>query len=131
MSQNVRTASGIEIGRRFIDAIVTHDWQAISDCFEADAHFRAVVPNTNPFRDRVGPAAAADQLRRWFGDADVTELVESAVEPMEDRVRVSYRIHEHEPDGWFVVEQQAYITLGDEAIAFMNLVCSGFRPVDS
>ena len=126
-----RTTRGIELGRRFIDAIVAHDWPAISDCFEADGRFRAVVPNTKPFRDHVGGAAAADQLRRWFGDADITELMESNVQPVEDRIRVTYRIHEHEPDGWFVVEQQAYITLGHQAIAYMNLVCSGFRPVAS
>src|SRR5947207_10899723 len=110
MNEDIRTARGIELGRRFIDAIVGHDWQAISDCFEPDGHFRAVVPNANPFRDHVGGEAAADQLQRWFGDADITELVESSVEPIEDRVRIAYRIREHEPDGWFVVEQQAYIT---------------------
>jgi hypothetical protein len=129
MEEDIRIARGLEVGRRFIDAIVTHDWQSMADCFEPEAHFRAVVPNKNPFRDHVGGDAAADQLRRWFGDADVTELMASSVEPMEDRFHLTYRIHEHEPDGWYVVEQQAYITLGEQAIVFMNLLCSGFRPV--
>ena len=53
----------------------------------------------------------------------------SSVEPVGDRVHVAYRIHEHEPDGWYLVEQQAYITPGDRGIAYLNLVCSGFRPV--
>jgi hypothetical protein len=88
-----------------------------------------VVPNENPFRDRVGGKEAAAQFQRWFGDADVTELLDSTVERVEDRVHLAYRIHEHEPDGWFIVEQQAYITPGDRGIAYMNLICSGFRPV--
>jgi hypothetical protein len=130
MTDDVRAARGVDLGRRFIDGIVAHDWQAIADCFEPEAHFRAVIPTANPFRDHVGGDAAADQLRRWFGDADITELLECVVEPMEDRFRLAYRIHEREPDGWFVVEQQAYITIGERAIRYMNLLCSGFRPAD-
>jgi hypothetical protein len=121
--------STMDLARQFIDSIVAHDWDRIATLFAPDAHFRAVVPNDNPFRDRVGPQEAADQIRRWFGDADVTELLSSTVEPMGDRVHIAYRIHEHEPDGWYRVEQQAYITPGEGGIAFMNLVCSGFRPV--
>jgi hypothetical protein len=119
----------LELGHRLIDGIVAHDWQAIAACFDPGARFRAVVPNENPFRDRVGGKEVAAQFQRWFGDADVTELLDSTVERVEDRVHLAYRIHEHEPDGWFVVEQQAYITPGDRGIAYMNLVCSGFRPV--
>jgi hypothetical protein len=116
-------------GREFIDAIVAHDWDRIARCFEPDAHFRAVVPNENPFRDRTGGDEARAQIQRWFGDADITELVSSTVEPMGDRVHIAYRIREHEPDGWYLVEQQAFITPGKTGIAFMNLVCSGFRSV--
>ena len=118
------------LGRRFIDAIVAHDWVGIASCFEPEAGFRAVVPNEDrPFRDHVGGAAAADQIRGWFGDADVTELLSSSVEPMADRVRITYRIHEHEPDGWYLVEQVAFATPGERAFRAMDLVCSGFRSV--
>jgi hypothetical protein len=116
-------------GRVFVDAIVAHDWDAIAACFEPDARFRAVIPGKNPFRDRSGGEEAAAQMRSWFGDADVTELLSSSVEPMGDRVHITYRIHEHEPDGWYLVEQHAFITPGSEGIAYMNLLCSGFRPV--
>jgi hypothetical protein len=117
------------LGRTFIDSIIAHDWPRIAACFEPGARFRALVPKENAFRDRVGGDEAAAQVQRWFGDADVTELLESTVERVEDRIHIAYRIHEHEPDGWYVVEQQAYITPGDRGIAYMNLVCSGFRPV--
>jgi hypothetical protein len=129
MTSSTPEALALQLGRRLIDGIVAHDWAEIESCFEPDARLRAVVPKENAFRDRVGGQEAADQIRRWFGEADVTELVSSSVEPMGDRVHISYRIHEHEPDGWYLVEQQAYITLGDQGIAYLNLVCSGFRPV--
>ena len=115
--------------RAFVDAIVRHDWDRIAACFAPESHFRAVVPNESPFRDRLGGSEAAAQIQRWFGDADITELVSSVIEAMGDRVHVAYRIHEHEPDGWYLVEQQAFITPSASGFAFMNLVCSGFRPV--
>ena len=118
------------LGRQFVDAIVAHDWDRVAACFAPDARFLAVVANEeHPFREKVGGRQAADQISHWFGDADVTELVDSEVEQFADRVRIVYRIHEHEPDGWYLVEQLAYATPGEGGFARMNLACSGFRPV--
>ena len=120
----------VALGHRFVDAIVAHDWQAVASCFAPDGRFLAVVANEeHPFREQSGGTAAGEQIARWFGDADVTQLVSREVDPMVDRVRITYRIHEHEPDGWYVVEQVAYVTPGDGGFARMNLACSGFRPV--
>ena len=120
---------GLALGRQFVEAIVAHDWEALAGCFAPDARFTAVVPKEDAFRDRAGREAAARQLQAWFGDADVTELVSSEVEPIADRVRIMYRIHEHEPDGWYLIEQIAYATVGAEGFSEMNLACSGFRSV--
>ena len=117
-------------GERFVAAIVAHDWVSIASCFEPDARFHAVTPTEKrPYREHIGGAAIADQMRAWFGDADVTELVSSTVEPLVDRILIRYRIHEHEPDGWYLVEQFASATPGERAFTAMDLVCSGFRPV--
>jgi SnoaL-like protein len=129
MAVDAETSPGVALGRRFIEAIVAHDWDGLAACFAADARFTAVVPRDNAFRERIGPEAAAKQLQGWFGDADVTELISSEVEPVADRVKISYRIHEHEPDGWYLVEQVAYADIGDAGFTAMNLACSGFRSV--
>ena len=50
---------------------------------------------------------------------------------MVDRVRINYRIHEHEPDdGWYLVEQLAVVTPhpGRMASSASTSACSGFRP---
>ena len=120
---------GVAFGRRFLEAIVAHDWEGVAACFAPDARLVAVVPQQRPFREKAGREQAAGLIRDWFGDADVTELVSSEVEPLADRIRIAYRIHEHEPDGWYLVEQVAYATVGEDGIADMNLACSGFRPV--
>ena len=120
---------GVSLGRRFIAAIVAHDWDGLAACFAPDARLVAVVPKARPFREKAGREEAAGLIRAWFGDADVTELVSGEVEPLADRIRIAYRVHEHEPEGWYIVEQVAYATLGDGGIVDMNLTCSGFRPV--
>lgn len=56
-------------------------------------------------------------------------VLESDIEVIADRLRVRYRVRNHEPDGWFLVEQQAYLTTGPSGIEACNLICSGFRPI--
>lgn len=129
MEPTAGAIDGVALGRRFVELIVAHDWEALAGCFAPDARFTAVIPKDNAFRDRAGREAAARQLQAWFGDADVTELLSSEVEPLAGRVRIVYRIHEHEPDGWYLVEQIAYATVGTEGFSEMNLACSGFRSV--
>jgi hypothetical protein len=119
-----------DLGQRYVAAIVAHDWMGVASCFEPDARFHAVTPTEKrPYREHIGGAAIADQIRAWFGDADVTELVESTVEPLLDVVAIRYRVHEHEPGGWYLVEQVAYATPGTRAFRSMDLLCSGFRSV--
>ena len=120
---------GVSLGRRFVALIVAHDWEGVAACFAPEARFVAVVPKERPFREKAGAEEAAGIIRDWFGDADITELVSSEVEPLADRIRIAYRIHEHEPDGWYLVEQVAYATVGEGGFTDMNLACSGFRPV--
>jgi hypothetical protein len=120
---------GVALGRRFIDAIVAQDWESLAQCFASNVRLVAVVPREHPFREKAGRDQATGLIRAWFGDADVTELVSSEVEPLADRIRIAYRIHEHEPDGWYLVEQVAYATLEGGSFTDVNLACSGFRPV--
>ena len=44
-----------------------------------------------------------------------------------DRERVGYRFSGRNPDGRFVVEQQAYLSERDGRIGWMRALCSGFR----
>jgi hypothetical protein len=122
-------APDLSLGRRFLHAITERDWESLERCFAPDAVFRAVVPSQKPFREHRGGAAAASQVSAWFKDAAVHEVLESDVEVIADRIRVRYRVRNHEPEGWFLVEQQAFLTPGPRGIEACNLICSGFRPI--
>ncbi len=121
----------LALGRRFVNALTSHDWEDLAACFSEGAGFRALVPSpANPIRDWIGRADAAGQLQRWFEDSHVTELVASTVEMVGDRLHVAYRIQGHEPDGWYLIEQQTFITPGPSGIADLNLVCSGSQAIE-
>ena len=125
----VRTPIGI--AAELIDALAAQDFERAERCFAPDVDFHAVVPGTGSFRERSGAAETANQLRLWLGDADPLELLASSVEPVADKLRLSYRFAAFEEDQWHVVEQQAYAVVGERGIEKLDLACSGFRPVQA
>ena len=95
---------------------------------DPNVDFRGMTPNR--FWEARGPEAVVSEvLKEWFLDSDeVEELVEVSSGEVADREHVAYRIRGHNPDGPFVVEQQAYLTVEDGRIVWMRVLCSGFRP---
>jgi hypothetical protein len=121
--------TAIDIVEQLIEALAAQDFERVEHCFAPDVDFHAVVPGTGSFRERAGAAEAASQLRLWFGDADPLELLEHSVEPVADKLRLSYRFAAFEDEQWHVVDQQAYAIVGERGIEKLDLLCSGFRPV--
>lgn len=112
---------------RLFDAMADRDYDAIAACFAPGARLRALVPKA--LRDDEGPAAIAERFRFWWGELEDFELAETETEPVEDRVRIRFRVRARDPeDGWVVQEQSGYLTAADGLVTALNTVCSGFRP---
>jgi hypothetical protein len=117
------------IGTDFARAFAARDTARIRALVDPEVDFRALTPN------RSWEANGADALveilfDNWIEPDDEVEgieLVES--DSFADRERVGYRFRVRNPDGRFLVEQQAYIEERDGRIGWMRVVCSGFRPV--
>jgi hypothetical protein len=60
---------------------------------------------------------------QWLEDSDEVEALEAV-----EGDSVGYRLSVNNPDGRFLVEQQAYLSTRDGQIDWMRVVCSGFRP---
>ncbi|MFY9577838.1 MAG: nuclear transport factor 2 family protein [Gaiellaceae bacterium] len=123
-------SSAEAVAAEFVSALAGQDWERLEACFAPDARFFAAVPSANPLRERIGAHDAASQLAAWFGDADPLELVESQVEPVAGKIRVSYRLRSFEEGAWHLVEQQAFCEVGSDGIQLMLLACSGFQRLD-
>jgi hypothetical protein len=119
----------VDVADEFIGALASQDFDRLERSLAPDVDFHAVVPGTGSFREQSGAEATTNQFRLWFGDADPLELLGRWVEPVVDKVRLSYRFAAFEDEQWHVVEQQAYAVVGERGIEKLDVACSGFRPV--
>ena len=74
------------------------------------------------------PAAVAGFLG-WFADFDTLEVLESACEPVGDRLLIHYRLGLSRVQTRWVCTQTAVCKLVDGHLAVIDLLCSGFREV--
>jgi len=125
MTTTSKANESAEIGRVFVAALARQDWAEIASCFDDPVQFRALTPGG--LRTAENRASAASYLQEWFGDADQFVLLSSQVEPMHDKLHITYRFRAHE-DQWYIVEQQAYCIVHDGHIKQIDLLCTGFRP---
>ena len=121
----------IPLGERFARAIAAKDAPALLRLLDPQIDFRAMTPGRMWEAD--SPAQLVDEviLGKWFEPSDRIDAIE-AIENGEvaDRESVRYRFRVTNNDGAFLVEQQAYLGVADDRIAFLRVMCSGYRPID-
>jgi hypothetical protein len=119
------------LGADFARALAAKDSTRMLDLIHPEIDFRGLTPS------RSWEANDRDELisvllGQWFEDADEIEALEHLEsDAFADRQRVGYRFSVNNPDGRFLVEQQAYLSARDGQIGWMRVVCSGFRPATS
>jgi len=114
-------------GDDFARALAAKDFGAVRGLLDPRVDFRGMTPSRS--WEASGADAVIEVLRRWFDDSDeITSLDLLETDDFADRERVGYRFSGTNPDGPFVVEQQAYLGVTDGRIAWMRVLCSGFRP---
>jgi hypothetical protein len=117
------------LGARFVAALAARDHAQVASLLHPEVDFRGLTPG------RCWEASTATQVveevvRSWYGDRDrIDEVLEVETARVADRERVGYRLAVSNPDGRFLVEQQAYYETRDGSISWMRIMCSGWRPV--
>jgi TusA-related sulfurtransferase len=112
---------------RLVAAIAGGDFDAIAALMAPDVRFRFLIPGGPD--ETTGPPGAAATFRKWFGEADVIEVLSVRLDRLPDRTSARYRFLLHEEGGWSEAEQQMYIDVDEHGrIAGIDLLCSGFRP---
>jgi hypothetical protein len=119
------------LGAEFARALAAKDTARLLDLMEPGIDFRGLTPNRNwEAGDRE--AVLSVLLDQWFADKDEIEALEAVEsDAFADRERVGYRFSVSNPDGRFLVDQQAYLSARDGRIEWMRVLCSGFRPANS
>ena len=117
------------LGARFANALAAKDFDELRELLDPEIDFRGMTPSRfweAGDRDTV----VADVLQHWFEPTDEVESLDALeTHAFADREHVGYRFGVRNPRGRFMVEQQAYFSARDDRIAWMRVMCSGFRPV--
>jgi len=123
---------GRELGLRFAESLARKDRAALLELLADDVDFRALTPGQVWETERPTEIVDDVLLGRWFEPSDHIDALD-AVETSEivDRTRVGYRFAVTNPDGRFLVEQQAYLDEVDGRIGWLRIMCSGFRLLDT
>jgi ketosteroid isomerase-like protein len=118
------------LGSEFAQALAAKDFDRVARLFAPDVEFRALTPRR--YWEPGGPdEIVAGVLREWFEDSDEIEALEKLeTDVVADRERVAYRFRIRNPEGVFLVEQQAYLSQRDGRIAWMRVLCTGYRPIE-
>jgi hypothetical protein len=121
----------LTLGAQFARALAVKDFDRILELVHPAIDFRGMTPNRS-WEAGDADAVISGVLREWFEETDQIEALEQLEsDAFADRERVGYRFSVCNPDGRFLVEQQAFLSVRDGRIAWMRVLCSGSRPVSS
>jgi hypothetical protein len=116
------------LGADFAQAFGDKDSARVLELLHPEIDFGGLTPS------RFWEASIPDDVVEilfgsWLEEKDQVEaIVGIEGDTVADRERVGYRFTVTNPDGRFLVEQQAYLSTRDGQIDWMRVVCSGFRP---
>ena len=116
------------LGERFARALAAKDFGEVASLLHPEVDFRGMTPGQ--FWQADNADQAIDEiLRSWFEERDqIDELLRVDTSRVADRERVGYLLAVSNPDGRFLVEQQAYYEASGGSITWMRVLCSGYRP---
>lgn len=117
-----------DLGAKFAKALAAKDVARLSMLIHPEIDFRGMTPSrTWEATDRE--AVLEILLGSWFEATDEIQALERLEsDAFADRERVGYRLSVNNAKGRFFVEQQAYLASRHGQIAWMRVLCSGYRP---
>ena len=108
--------------------VARRDPQRLSAALTETVRLRALLPG-GPI-EAHGQENVAALLCALFADFDTVDVVESAGEPVADKLLIHYRLHVTQAAQRWVCTQTAVCRLVDGRLAVIDLLCSGFREIE-
>ncbi len=122
-----------KLGVDFAHALAEKNAPRMRRLLAPEIDFRAMTPGRT-WEAQDPDAVLVIVFDHWFEDSDLIDSIERVeTDAFADRERVGYRLEVSNPEGRFLVEQQAYLSEGtgegEGKIAWMRVLCSGYRPI--
>lgn len=116
-----------QLGEKWIRALLEKDFQRLGEICSPDVHSRLMTPKQVYALDNSSDLRK--QVENWFHECTSIQLEQSRIEMVGRKLAISYRFHLVKDEMPHIVEQQLYCSLNDGLIGNVNLLCSGFQPV--
>ena len=118
------------IGERFAEALAKKDTTALLDLLDSEVDFRGLTPSRSWEASSARALVDDILLGAWFEATDhIDSLEDVQLGSVADRSRVSYLLRVSNPDGVYLVEQQAYFGVENGRISWLRILCSGYRAI--
>ena len=108
-------------------AVADRDPRRLAAAVTDTVRLRALLPG-GPIEEH-GRAAVVARFGAWFADLDTVELVESAGEPVADRLLIHYRLSLARRGIRWACTQTSICKTDNGRLATIDLLCSGFREI--
>ncbi|MFI7465177.1 hypothetical protein [Nonomuraea sp. NPDC049646] len=118
------------LGAAFARALAAKDRDALHALLGDPIDFRALTPGAHWDADDPGEVVDRIVLGQSFGPGDdIERLLHVATGRVGDREHLAYRLQVRTGSVRYLVEHQVYYSVAGERIAWLRILCSGFRPV--
>ena len=144
--------AGEQLGRAFIESLVSRDFALTASLLHPDLSFRGLTPGRYWEAEPPVISSALAILKQWFfeGDDTLEEILRCSVERVGrtrfgERFKLSYAFRAKSPsscesyaqrnlgtvapDADWVVRQEAYYDVRDARVAWMIVLCGGYQPL--
>jgi hypothetical protein len=118
------------VAETFMDALIARDFDRLAGCLSPDAQARLLLPRGAEEILGRGPIRA--RIEGWFSTASEFDLLYSSLDSVGARQRLNWRFHVVR-DGQTAetIEQVLFVDGGPEGLQRLDLLCSGFHPMDA
>lgn len=126
-----RSAAPQDVARALLSALSEQDWPRVRGLLADDVWMRALLTRGVDEAHDADTVTAA--MRTWHGDTNGFVVLDLAHDTIERREHIRYRFAERPswaPDQWHVIEQTGYLRVREGRISRLDLVCTGYHPVD-
>ena len=114
----------------FLAALSLRDFERFADCLAPTAQARMLLPRGSEVRS--GRDDIAQRFEGWFGRAAEFVVLDSSREQVGPRDRLTWRFRmSRDGNPPEVIEQVAFVDVGPDGIANIDLLCSGFHSDES
>jgi hypothetical protein len=119
----------VTIGERFARCLADKDAIGLKALLRPDLDFRALTPGRAWEGNDAQVLVDETILGTWFDDdREIVELLAVDTDQVGHLERVGYRFRIEQPDGEYVLEQQAYLEAEGDTITWLRIMCTGFLP---